>query len=239
MFAFGIWDEARQRLFLARDRLGKKPLYYSLRKGALSFASELKALAADPAFPRTLDSTAVSLYLRYGYVPAAVLDLLRRRESFRRRTSAVSEAGQFAVTRYWDPVAAALSPPEKMTEAEADDRLEKLLLDAVERRMIADVPLGAFLSGGIDSSLVVALMQEVGSVPGAHLHHPVREPRVRRVDPRRRRRETPRHGALRRDLRRCGDARASSSGCRRSSTSRSRTPRRSRRTCCRARLAGM
>jgi asparagine synthase (glutamine-hydrolysing) len=164
MFAFAIWDEPRQRLFMARDRLGKKPLFYSLRSGGLSFASELKALAADPSFPRTLHITALSLYLRYGYVPApyAIFAAARKLPPAH---YGLYEGGELRVTRYWDPVTIALSGPEEMSEAEADQRLERLLLDAVARRMIADVPLGAFLSGGIDSSLVVALMQEVGSSP--------------------------------------------------------------------------
>jgi asparagine synthase (glutamine-hydrolysing) len=162
MFAFAIWDEPRQRLFMARDRLGKKPLYYSARNGGLSFASELKALAADPGFPRTLDRAAVSLYLQYGYVPAPY-SIFSAARKLPPAHYAVYERGELRIARYWDPVAVALSGPYEMSETEADERLERLLLDAVERRMIADVPVGAFLSGGIDSSLVVALMQEVGS----------------------------------------------------------------------------
>jgi asparagine synthase (glutamine-hydrolysing) len=162
MFAFAIWDEARRRLFMARDRLGKKPLYYTLGHGGLSFASELKALAVDPAFSRTPDPAAVSLYLRYGYVPAPYSIFLAARK-LPPAHYAVYERGELRVDRYWDPVAVALSGPEAMSEAEADGRLEHLLVDAVRSRMIADVPIGAFLSGGIDSSLVVALMQEVGS----------------------------------------------------------------------------
>ena len=162
MFAFGIWDEPHRRLFLARDRLGKKPLYYWDRHGDISFASELKALLADPDFPRDIDATALRLYLRYGYVPAPYTIFSAARK-LPPAHSATFESGRLELQRYWDPVALALSPPVKLSEAEADAALESLLKDAVEWRMIADVPVGAFLSGGVDSSLVVALMQEVGS----------------------------------------------------------------------------
>jgi asparagine synthase (glutamine-hydrolysing) len=163
MFAFAIWDEPRQRLFLARDRVGKKPLYYWQRPdGGLSFASELKGLAADPSFPRVLDDDAVRLYLRFGYVPAPH-SIYRAARKLPPGHSAVFQGGRLAIAQYWDPVGMALSEPLDVRVEEADAELERLLKDAVERRMIADVPVGAFLSGGIDSSLVVALMQEVGS----------------------------------------------------------------------------
>ena len=164
MFAFAIWDEPRRRLMLARDRLGKKPLYYSLRGGRLSFASELKALVKDPAFPRTVDRDALKLYLRYGYVPApySIFEAARKLPPGH---IATFEAGRLELVRYWDPVAIARSERADVSAAEADVALEKLLTDAVARRMVADVPVGAFLSGGIDSSLVVALMQDAGSGP--------------------------------------------------------------------------
>jgi asparagine synthase (glutamine-hydrolysing) len=162
MFAFAIWDEPRQRLFLARDRFGKKPLYYSLRNGRLAFASELKAIAADPSFPRTVDRDALRLYFRYGYVPApyAIFAAARKLPPGH---IATYEGGRLKIARYWDPIAVALQEPLDLTPGEADAHLEVLLKDAVAGRLIADVPVGAFLSGGIDSSLVVALMQEVGS----------------------------------------------------------------------------
>lgn len=160
MFAFAIWDEPRQRLFLARDRLGKKPLYYSERAGRLTFASELKALAEDPEFPRVIDPAALSLYLRYGSVPPP-FSIFSAARKLPPGHHALYASGRLTVEPYWDPVAAALSDREQLSAEEADARLEALLRDAVARRMIADVPVGAFLSGGIDSSLVVALMQEV------------------------------------------------------------------------------
>ena len=164
MFAFAIWDEPRRRLFLARDRFGKKPLYYAVRDGSVAFASELKALLTDPAFDRAIDPDALRIYLRYGYVPAP-LTIFAAARKLPPAHFAVFENGALMVERYWDPVAIALSPPVQMTTEEADAELEARLRTAVAGRMIADVPVGAFLSGGIDSSLVVALMQEIGSTP--------------------------------------------------------------------------
>jgi asparagine synthase (glutamine-hydrolysing) len=163
MFAFAIWDEPRQRLFLARDRFGKKPLYYSLRQRRLSFASELKALLADSTFPRTVDPDALRLYLRFGYVPAPYTIMAEARK-LAPAHYAVFENGRLTIEPYWDAVSVALSDPVDMTPSEVDAELESRLKSAVAGRMIADVAVGAFLSGGIDSSLVVALMRE--AAPG-------------------------------------------------------------------------
>jgi asparagine synthase (glutamine-hydrolysing) len=162
MFAFAIWDEPRRRLFLARDRFGKKPLYYSLRGGRLSFASELKALLTEADCPRTVDSEALRLYLRFGYVPAP-LTIFEEARKLPPGHYATFESGALSIEQYWDPVSIALSEPLTLSFDDADAELERRLKTAVAGRMIADVPVGAFLSGGIDSSLVVALMQEVGS----------------------------------------------------------------------------
>jgi asparagine synthase (glutamine-hydrolysing) len=162
MFAFAIWDEPRQRLFLARDRFGKKPLYYSLRDGRLTFASELKALLADAAFPRAVDPAALRLYLRFGYVPAP-LTIFSGARKLPPGHYATFERGRLTIEQYWDPVSIALSDPLPLSFEDADAELDARLKTAVAGRMIADVPVGAFLSGGIDSSLVVALMQEAGS----------------------------------------------------------------------------
>ena len=163
MFAFAIWDAARQRLWLVRDRLGKKPLYYSERAGTLAFASELKALTADPQFQREIDQTAMRLYLRYGYVPAP-LTIYEHARKLPPAHHLVAEGGRIRIVRYWNPLDFAL-PDERMDHVEAEAELERLLGTAVAERRIADVPLGAFLSGGIDSSLVVALMAEQSSTP--------------------------------------------------------------------------
>lgn len=163
MFAFALWDEPRKRLWLVRDRLGKKPLYYASRDGALSFASELKALLADPSFPRDIDRTALGLYLRYGYVPAP-LSIYAAARKLPPGHDAIFENGHLEIRRYWDPLAF-VGCHTDISAKEAEASLEGLLATAVRQRQIADVPLGAFLSGGIDSSLVVAMMQEQTSRP--------------------------------------------------------------------------
>ncbi len=166
MFAFGLWDGTKRRLFLARDRLGKKPLYYARYAGRFVFASELKGLLADPEFPRELDREALGLYLRYGYVPSP-FTIFRAARKLPPAHLATYEPGPAAlrIERYWDPFSVASEPFREVGAEEAEERLEGLLKDAVRLRMIADVPLGAFLSGGIDSSLVVALMQEQSQRP--------------------------------------------------------------------------
>jgi asparagine synthase (glutamine-hydrolysing) len=159
MFAFGIWDSGRRRLFLARDRVGQKPLYYAEYSGRFTFASELKALLADPEFPRAIETDAICMYLRYGYVPAP-FTAFRHARKLPPAHYALYEAGRFSSARYWDPVTIATSRQTDVDESEAIRTLEHLLRDSVRRQMISDVPIGAFLSGGIDSSLVVALMRE-------------------------------------------------------------------------------
>lgn len=163
MFAFAIWDSARQRLWLVRDRLGKKPLYYSERNGSLRFASELKALLAVPDFPRTVDRTALQLYLRYGYVPAP-FTIFEAARKLPPGHFLLAESGRTAITRYWNPLDHAV-PDSSLDVTSAEAELERVLGLAVAQRRIADVPLGAFLSGGIDSTLIVALMAEQSPWP--------------------------------------------------------------------------
>jgi asparagine synthase (glutamine-hydrolysing) len=164
MFAFALWDCPNERLWLVRDRLGKKPLYYARYNGCLRFASELKAFLVDPQFPRRVDSEALRLYLRYGYVPSpyAIYGAVRKLEPAH---FLVSEHGRISVTRYWDPVSFASRRLEHANEVELLGELEGRLNLAVAQRRLADVPLGAFLSGGIDSSLIVALLQNLSSKP--------------------------------------------------------------------------
>ncbi len=163
MFAFAIWDEPKRRLWLVRDRLGKKPVYYTDVAGTLRFASELKALVGDPEVARNVDPEAVRLYLRYGYVPSPYT-IYAGVHKLPPAHHLMCERGRVTVHRYWDPVPYALGRTS-FTDAEAEAQLETRLATAVRQRMIADVPLGGFLSGGIDSSLVVALMQEQSTVP--------------------------------------------------------------------------
>jgi asparagine synthase (glutamine-hydrolysing) len=163
MFAFGLWDTPRRRLWLVRDRLGKKPLYYADYGGALRFASELKALLADPAFPRDVAPAAVRQYLRYGYVPSPCTIFSTARK-LPPAHYLLCEDGHISVTRYWDPMSY-VGARLNLTDQDAEAELESLLSNAVRQRRIADVPLGAFLSGGLDSSLIVALMQEQSPTP--------------------------------------------------------------------------
>ena len=159
MFAFAIWDVGRRRLFLARDRFGKKPLYYAEYGERLVFASELKAILADPEFPRELDGEALALYLRFGYVPSP-RTIFRHARKLPPAHRALLEGGVLRVERYWDATALALAKGNDRAPEVIQAELEEALAVAVRQRMIADVPLGAFLSGGIDSSLVTALMKE-------------------------------------------------------------------------------
>lgn len=159
MFAFAIWDQTRDVLFLARDRMGKKPLYYAiLDDGRLLFASELKALLLCPELPRALDLQAVEDYFAYGYVP----DPKSIYRSVRKLPPATylsvrRGAAPPAPERYWRP---RFKAQTGLDEREAAGALIDHLREAVDIRRVSDVPIGAFLSGGVDSSAVVALMAE-------------------------------------------------------------------------------
>jgi asparagine synthase (glutamine-hydrolysing) len=159
MFAFAIWDQRRDSLLLARDRLGKKPLYYAQTPEGLSFASELGALMLDGSISRQLDPVAIDEYLNYLFVPHP-RTVYRQARKLPPATVAVFADGKLTTRRYWQ---VNYSTTEKVPDEEAAvDHLQELLEVAVRRRLEADVPLGAFLSGGLDSSLVVALMRRVG-----------------------------------------------------------------------------
>ncbi|MBV8687893.1 MAG: amidotransferase 1, exosortase A system-associated [Alphaproteobacteria bacterium] len=159
MFAFALYDGAEDALFLARDRLGVKPLFLAaLPDGALIFASELKGLMAHPRFRREIDPRAVEDYLAYGYIPDALSIM-----------AGVSKlpAGHYLLVRRGRPVPAPVrwwdvdfSSPSRASAAALEEELVERLREAVRSRMVADVPLGAFLSGGVDSSAVVAFMAE-------------------------------------------------------------------------------
>ncbi len=171
MFAFALWDRQERALHLVRDRIGIKPLYVGrTRGGDLLFASELKALAEHPEFSRRIDVAAAAEFVRYGYVPAP-LSIYRDAAKIEpgHILTLTSPGGEWgAATPYWslDEVARrGAAEPFTGDAGEAEAALDELLRDAVRLRMIADVPLGAFLSGGIDSSLVVSLMQAQSSRP--------------------------------------------------------------------------
>ncbi|MEO3812785.1 asparagine synthase (glutamine-hydrolyzing) [Sphaerisporangium sp. B11E5] len=161
MFAFALWDTRRGRLLLARDRVGKKPLYWRAGGASLWFGSELKSLLRDPAVPRELDPVALHHYLTYQYVPApwSIYEGVRKLPPGH---LLVWQDGVTEVRRYWRLDSA---PRPAGTEAEEAERLRELLLEATRVRMVSERPLGAFLSGGLDSSAVVAAMARQASGP--------------------------------------------------------------------------
>jgi len=167
MFAFAVWDRETRTLTLARDRMGEKPLFYGTSGDLFLFGSELKALQAHPAFAAELDPDAIAAMLRYDYIPAPRTIW---RNFFKLEAAhyiEISDGGRSVgeAKPYWslkDCAVAGISHPREPGE-QLDNDLDTLLRDAVGRRMMADVPLGAFLSGGIDSSLIVALMQAQSS----------------------------------------------------------------------------
>ncbi|HET7603911.1 MAG TPA: asparagine synthase (glutamine-hydrolyzing), partial [Gemmatimonadales bacterium] len=155
MFAFALWDARRRRLLIARDRLGIKPLYYELRDGALRFCSELRSLHASGAAPAISDE-AIAWYLALGYVPdpmSVYRDVCKLPPGHFLAWSADSP-DTVEVTRYWSPI----RPEVRIGEDEAVEEIRRLLAEAVTSHLESEVPLGAFLSGGLDSSTVVALM---------------------------------------------------------------------------------
>jgi asparagine synthase (glutamine-hydrolysing) len=173
MFAFALWDAAERTLYLVRDRLGEKPLYYTSLESSVLFGSELKALRACPWWRGEIDRDALALYLRHAYVPAPY-SIYRSVHKVRPGTVLAFRSGDPTVAPqerpYWsaqEAVEQALAAPLPDGKAGVVDALDALLRRVVSREMIADVPLGAFLSGGIDSSSIVALMQ-------AQSHRPVR-----------------------------------------------------------------
>ncbi|MGN6495790.1 MAG: asparagine synthase (glutamine-hydrolyzing) [Tsuneonella sp.] len=169
MFAFAVWDRQERKLILARDRLGEKPLYYGWAGREFVFGSELKALTVHPDFDRSIDNGALSLFLRHTFVPSPLsiwrgISKLPPAHYVEVRHGA-TEVGE--PTAYWhfrDIAARGMADPLPDTP-ELVDRLETLLKDSIRRRMGSDVPLGAFLSGGIDSSTIVALMQAQSAKP--------------------------------------------------------------------------
>jgi asparagine synthase (glutamine-hydrolysing) len=163
MFSFALWDRREQALTLVRDRLGKKPLYYGWSRNTFLFGSELKALCSYPGFTRELDRSSLALFLRFGYIPAphTIYQNIYKLPAghFLHLATAQSRPPS---KPYWSPKSAverSCLDPFRGTLHEATDELDGILRDAVRLRMLADVPVGAFLSGGIDSSLIVAVMQ--------------------------------------------------------------------------------
>lgn len=163
MFALAIWDARREKLILARDRMGQKPLVYRIDQSRLIFASELKSLLALPEsdVPRNVNPLAIDRYLTYGYIPHP-LTILEGVHKLPPAHYAVWQDGKLRLERYWNPDWQA-----EHDNNPADDvaKLRELLSEAVREQMIADVPLGAFLSGGVDSTIIVGLMQQASDRP--------------------------------------------------------------------------
>ncbi|MEC4985537.1 MAG: asparagine synthase (glutamine-hydrolyzing) [Oscillatoria sp. PMC 1068.18] len=169
MFAFALWDRQERLLHLGRDRLGIKPLYYGWINSTFVFASELKPFQTFPGFEAKINREALALYLRYNYVPTpfSIYENI-----YKLPTASLLTINQKCAAKspicYWDLKAVAeagVSQPFAGADADAIAELDNLLRDAVKLRMVADVPLGAFLSGGVDSSTVVAFMQQMSSQP--------------------------------------------------------------------------
>ena len=158
MFAIGIWDGKGNRLVLARDRLGKKPLYYSDINETFLFASELKAIMLYPAFPRKVDPLSLMKYLFYEFIPCPHT-IFKDAKKLPPASYLVWNEEGIEVKQYWSPFDSQ-KVEEKVSETEATLRITELLRQSVKRRLISDVPLGIFLSGGIDSSTIAALAQE-------------------------------------------------------------------------------
>jgi asparagine synthase (glutamine-hydrolysing) len=161
MFAFAIWDEKQRRLFIARDRLGKKPLYYAEHDGSLLFGSELKCLLQYPGFPREADLTAIHHYLSLQYVPDP-WSALRGARKLPPAHRLIWEAGRTKIEKYWE---LPYEPKWKTPEPELREQVRAKIEEAVRIRLMSDVPLGAHLSGGIDSAVVVGLMAGMSNRP--------------------------------------------------------------------------
>jgi asparagine synthase (glutamine-hydrolysing) len=167
MFAFGLWDRQEKKLYLARDRFGEKPLYYGWVGDSFIFASELKAFTKHPNWKPQINEESLSLYMRYSYIPApySIYKGIYKLESG--KWFCVNKE-EMKVSTYWSAVENALINYDKklvLSDEEAIELLDEKLTQAVALRQMADVPLGAFLSGGIDSSTIVALMQKNSNIP--------------------------------------------------------------------------
>jgi len=159
MFAFALYDSRQRRLFMARDRAGEKPLFYAFAQDTLRFASELKGLMADPGFPRRIDSDALDCYLALGFVPGERC-MLQGAKKLPPAHALVFDLNsrELRIWRYWElPQFNATATETPVDEAELLAELETLLENAVRRQLVADVPVGILLSGGVDSSLVTAM----------------------------------------------------------------------------------
>jgi len=155
MFAFAIWDEKEKKCFMARDRVGKKPIFFALLSDRFLFASELKALLMDPAVSRDIDYQALHYYLTFQYVPPTY-SIFKDVKKLEPATTLTYQNGRIETNRYWD---LHYVPKTDISETDALKKTEAMIDEAVRIRLISEVPLGCFLSGGVDSSAVVAFMR--------------------------------------------------------------------------------
>ena len=161
MFAFAIWDEKKQQLFMARDRLGKKPLYYSFQNKSIVFGSELKVILETPGVDKTIDYTALSDYFSLLYVPSPKTIFKAVKKLPPAHYAVISEKG-IKTESYWD---LSFYPEAGLTETKIIRDLQEILDESTRMRMMSEVPLGAFLSGGVDSSAIVAMMAGASTDP--------------------------------------------------------------------------
>ena len=161
MFAYAVWDSRRSRLILGRDRLGKKPLYYFAQNGQFVFSSEIKGVLANPMVAATMDADAIPAYLKFGYVPTPRTFFHGIHSIPPGHVLVVEPGGTPAVEPFWTPPTPSRQARFRGTFSDAADVTRRRLTEAVGRRLVADVPLGAFLSGGIDSSIIVGIMSQI------------------------------------------------------------------------------
>ena len=159
MFALGIWDKIEKKLYLVRDRVGVKPLYYYQKDGLFLFGSELKVLMKHPDFNKEIDYSVLQLYLRYGYIPAP-FTIFNNTYKLRPGHYLCVSNNNLKEVKYWDIVDFYLEEPIDASEDEIAEELENLLVDSFKYRLVSDVPVGVFLSGGIDSTTLTALLQK-------------------------------------------------------------------------------
>jgi len=159
MFAFALWDRKTKRLFLTRDRMGIKPLFYSLKGNNIYFASEIKSLLLIDEISRLIDYKALDYYFTFGYIPGG-RTIFKDIKKLQPASSLIFENNEIKITNYWS---VKYLPKYSYSEKEIEERLISLFENAVKRHLISDVPLGSFLSGGLDSSIIVALMSRIGS----------------------------------------------------------------------------
>jgi len=171
MFAFAVFDNKENKLVLGRDRFGEKPLYYGWQAGYFYFGSELKAIRKHPAFLPEMDHDALHQYMQYAYIPAplSIYKGMQKLSPSHLLTISLNDlAGNMSLESYWslaDIAAEAQQSPFSGTDTDALNELERVLVQSVKGQQLSDVPIGAFLSGGIDSSMIVALMQSQSSRP--------------------------------------------------------------------------